>query len=98
MNRKRPDLVVIAIAVLAMACDGPEQEEARQRAREEAAWSGPCADTSWLLATTAGSPDRATCTNKSHRMRVQVASSASNEEFGAVVFCECERPDAGGSP
>lgn len=59
--------------------------------------SGACADESWLLATTAGSPDNAKCPNPLHHMRVQVATTPSNEEIGALVFCECDRSgtDAG---
>lgn len=54
-------------------------------------WEKPCTDMSWLLATTAGSPNQAACPNKSHRMRVQVATTPSQEEIGALVFCECQR-------
>lgn len=53
--------------------------------------SGECADQASLLATTAGSPNFMTCPHPKHRMHVQVASVASNEEAAALVFCECER-------
>ncbi len=69
------------------ACDpNKEYREERQRA-----WEGPCADVSSLLATTSGSPNEFKCPNRLHHMRVQVATSPSNEEAAALVFCECER-------
>ena len=70
-----------------------EQEKANKRYAELEleGWNGECHDESWLLATTFGSPDRAKCPNRKHRMKVQLASAPSHEEFGAVVFCECER-------
>lgn len=73
-----------------------EMDRANQRAAEDRRleWEGPCKDMSWLLATTAGSPSGATCPNKLHRMQVQVASQASNEEGMAIVFCKCEREEA----
>jgi len=70
------------------ACEDGDSKYKREK-RE--AWEGACADKSWLLATTAGSPDMAECPNKHHRMRVQVATTPSHEEIGAVVFCECQR-------
>lgn len=84
--------------VWCIACDDPLGEE-RNKARfaaerevtEQKAWNGLCHDESVLLATTAGSPDSFRCSNKNHRMRVQVASVASNEEAAALVFCECVR-------
>ena len=69
-----------------------DEDNARQAAAaKDAAWNAPCADKATLLATTAGSPDASACTNKRHRMRVQVASVASKGEAAAVVFCECQR-------
>ncbi len=69
-----------------------EQRDAEARRQEaEEIWSGKCRDESWLLATTAGSPDRAVCPNRLQRMRVQVATHPSNEEAAALVFCECQR-------
>ena len=59
-------------------------------------WSEPCHDEAILLATTSGSPSHKQCPNRLHRMRVQIASAPSNEEFGAVVFCECRRGTDGG--
>ena len=80
------------ILLLTLGCDRPGAFESgeHQAAREKVEqWEGPCADKSWLLATTAGSPDVAECPNKMHRMRVQVATTPSQEEVGALVFCEC---------
>lgn len=80
-------LVTISLAMTTLiACD---QEEA-YRKRE---WEGPCKDESTLLATTAGSPNRFECSNKLHRMHVQVATTSSNEEAAALVFCECVRDE-----
>jgi hypothetical protein len=59
----------------------------------------PCRDEAMLLATTAGSPDKFSCWHRLHRMRVQVATTASHEEAAALVFCQCDHPevaDAGG--
>lgn len=78
----------VLLPLLALAgCDDPNERYERRR------WEEPCRDESWLLATTSGSPSGATCLNKNHRMRVQVASVASPEEAAALVFCECQRPD-----
>lgn len=49
-----------------------------------------CQDSATLVATTAGSPNGATCPNRHHRMRV-VPATLAGEEIGATVFCECER-------
>jgi len=65
-----------------------QRVEEDQRVHE--ATYGTCHDQSWLLATTAGSPDSARCPNVHQRMRVQVATTASHEEVGALVFCECQ--------
>ena len=84
--------VIVLILLMTMGCDRPdafessEHQIARQKHEQ---WEGPCADKSWLLATTSGSPSEATCPNKGHRMRVQVATTPSQEEIGALVFCEC---------
>lgn len=80
----------------AVVAIGASHERAQERQAEEdrrLEWEGPCHDESWLLATTAGSPDRARCTNKLHRMHVEVATHPSNEEAAAIVFCECQRAD-----
>ena len=83
----------IALAVLISACDTETDAQLAARwDREE--WNGRCRDEATLVATTSGSPSSTRCPNRLHRMRVQVASSPSNEEFGAVVFCECTRDGA----
>lgn len=71
------------------------------KSHREIEWDEPCHDESYLLATTTGSLSEATCSNRLHRMHVQVATHPSNEEIGALVFCECVRPrdaDAGQRP
>ena len=84
--------VLIASWIMA-ACDDPQIDaDIRQKQQAELEWSGPCHDTAVLMATTTGSPDSTTCPNKLHHMRIEIASRPSNEEFGAVAFCECERP------
>lgn len=91
---------ILGMALLLTGCDfldmDKEHERNRVRWAREASeeWEKPCLDVSWLLATTSGSPSEAKCTNRRHKMRVQVASAASKEEFGAVVFCECLHDDA----
>lgn len=65
-----------------------------QSCQEKKEWFEPCHDESELLATTTGSPNSMKCPNRFHRMKVQVATTPSHEEIGALVFCECER-DAG---
>jgi hypothetical protein len=89
---------ILFIAITLVSCydqDGciatSDHDSRRWKREEEERWNAPCSDTSWLLATTAGSPDHATCPNKNHRMRVQVATNPSNEEAAALVFCECVR-------
>jgi hypothetical protein len=92
----------IGLALFVNACEKYETQaryEQERRTKEYAeeelkTWIGECHDQSWLLATTFGSPDSAKCPNRKHKMKVQLASAPSHEEFGAVVFCECER-DAG---
>jgi hypothetical protein len=94
MNLLKPLLLVLVLT----SCDffdGTRDQRLLAEARDRA-WNEPCADKSWLLATTAGSPDSASCPNKLHRMRVQVATTASHEEIGALVFCECHRHEDGG--
>lgn len=71
------------------ACDSPEVQSPSRRRQID--WAEPCHDEAFLLATTAGSPERAECSNRLHRMHVQVATHPSNEEAAALVFCECER-------
>lgn len=88
--------VVLGIVYAAHRNSVREEQEA-ERAKIER-YEGACKDTSWLLATTSGSPSEATCPNKRHHMRVQVATAPSNEEAAALVFCECERADAGAGP
>jgi hypothetical protein len=65
--------------------------DAFARERREA-WVEPCRDQSTLLATTAGSPSSFECPNRQHRMRVQVATTPTNEEAAALVVCECVTP------
>jgi hypothetical protein len=68
---------------------GAEFGQAARYAREKReAWEGPCADSATLVATSSGSPNTETCTNKRHKMRVQVTTISGNE-VGAVVHCEC---------
>jgi hypothetical protein len=84
-------VTIVLFASLVTGClDDIESAEAR-RARE---WSEPCHDASRLIATTAGSMSDFECSNKRHRMRVQVATHPSNEEAAALVFCECDRGEA----
>ena len=91
-------LLHIATLLLLAACDEMNGAADARRAadRKRQAWEAPCVDVATLLATTAGSPNETACPNKRHRMRVQVATTASNEEIGAVAFCECERGDDAG--
>lgn len=86
-----------AAALVALFLLGCEQEtyEQIQRRQTIEAWNAACADESYLLATTSGSPSGHRCPNKRHRMRVQVATHPSNEEAAALVFCECRRGDGG---
>lgn len=60
----------------------------RYERQKREAWEGPCADSSTLVATSTGSPNAETCSNKRHKMRVQVTTISGNE-IGALVFCEC---------
>lgn len=79
-----------ASALLAIGCEDPNGEVAVAR-RAAQKWNAPCADESVLLATTSGSPSTHKCSNKLHRMHVQVATHPSNEEAAALVFCECPK-------
>ena len=76
-------------------CDGFVRREEKQA---ELDWNGPCRDQSTLLATTAGSPSTFICSNKQHRMQVQIATHPSNEEAAALVFCKCEAPSEATKP
>lgn len=49
-----------------------------------------CRDVTTLAATTAGSPNSATCPNKRHKMRVETRT-VSGDEIGVSVFCECQK-------
>jgi hypothetical protein len=79
-----------ALALLVTcACKSTDEQWQQRRQR---AWLEPCRDSATLLATTTGSPSKRECPNRMHRLRIEVASGASNEEYAAVVFCECQRP------
>jgi hypothetical protein len=97
----RAHILRALVALLAVvACDETSAarfERTGKTDREWAQWNGPCSDESYLLATTSGSPNSHKCTNHLHRMRVQIASAPSHEEFGAVVFCECRLDADGGT-
>ena len=91
--------LLVAVVFVLVGCDQAAHERADQAEAVRLLWEGPCHDSATLLATTAGSPDREYCSNKRHRMRVQLSSGPSKEEFGALVFCECQHDvpaDAGG--
>lgn len=81
-------LTLVLLGVMVVGCE-PKVKPIPEPKTDP--WNEPCADKASLLATTAGSPSYMTCPNKLHRMRVQVATTSSNEEIGALVFCECER-------
>jgi hypothetical protein len=83
-------LVVAAIAFAHVNCEHIETPQER----EQREWEAPCHDEAVLAATTAGSPNGFKCGNKHHRMHVQVATTPSREEVGAIIFCECERGDS----
>lgn len=57
----------------------------------------PCRDEAVLLASTAGSPSHASCHHAQHRMHIEVRTTPSQEEIGAVVFCECVRSPTSGA-
>ena len=73
---------VVVGASAATACDNYEADRKRE-------WEAPCRDESTLIATTAGSPDRAVCPNRQHKMRVAVTSGSTPNNAAAVIFCEC---------
>jgi hypothetical protein len=79
-----------------LACVGclETRDETAQRREDEQQkqWNEPCRDTLTLAATTAGSPNGATCTNKLHRMIVETKTVGA-EEIGVAVFCKCVRDD-----
>lgn len=92
--------VVAALSALAVtyaiaACNSEgtvlEGDEHMSRRISNEKWNAPCVDESTLIATTTGSPNNFKCWNKHHRMHVQVTTTSSHEEIGALVFCECER-------
>ena len=74
----------MAILFIALSACGPPEPTWREKA-----WVEPCHDKSRLLASTIGSPGDFECPNQKHKMRVEVMTAPSNEEFGALVFCEC---------
>lgn len=92
---KREDAVNLAAAYLELRglLDAAYQGELP---REHERRFGPCFDSATLLATTTGSPSDQTCPNIRHRMRVEIKTTPSNEEIGALVFCECRRDADGG--
>src|SRR5574337_916558 len=79
--------------ILTTSMTGCDNVEDHYKQQKKEAWEEPCHDTSMLLATTAGSPNEFTCPNKHHRMQVQITTTASNEEVGALVFCQCMSED-----
>ena len=81
---------LLAAVALVIGCER-ESDNDRYKRKAHEAWVGPCKDTATLIATTTWSPSERSCPNRLHRMRVEVAAAPSNEEFGAVVFCECQR-------
>lgn len=83
-------LALAATGIALTACEKPETQEHYDKRRAAEDYNAPCRDTSWLMATTVGSPNRATCPNRAHRMRVEAVTKA-GEEIGAVAFCECQR-------
>lgn len=85
-------LLLAAALFIVAACESPNLAD--PDGSRQAQWAEPCRDKAMLLATTSGSPDRFECSNRLHRMHVQVATHPSNEEAAALVFCECDR-DAG---
>ncbi len=96
--------LVVFAAVWGLVAFGRSESRRGDQARLERARladeerNGPCKDSATLLATTAGSPNYHVCPNRRHRMRIQIASAPSNEEFGAVAFCECQPDPAGKQP
>jgi len=83
--------LLILTAMCFIGCEegkSPEQKEYDRERLEK--YNEPCREYSVLLATTTGSPSTMECPNKLHKMRIQIASAPSKEEFGAVAFCECQ--------
>jgi hypothetical protein len=79
-----------SIVLLALTClVGCNDEELGRRLGGEV----PCRDTAVLLNTSTG-PLTMTCNHRRHHMRVQAVSTPSNEDFGAIVLCECDRDTA----
>jgi len=87
------DMAKFLILLILTACESSNQVDPAVKLRQTE-WAEPCHDEAMLLATTTGSPDRFECSNRFHRMHVQVATHPSKEEAAALVFCECDR-DAG---
>jgi hypothetical protein len=85
-------LKALLLLTILAGCDSADRQE---EARLNRIYNGPCQDIASLLATTAGSPNSLTCPNRQHRMRVEIKTSPSNEEIGALFFCECQHPDGG---
>ena len=107
MNRRVDIDARFLVLALILACDTPggcgegtgfeghRQYQHRTKLEGDEAWNAECHDTSTLIATTAGSPNTATCTNKHHRMHVEPVTKASNEEIGSLIFCQCVHDDGG---
>jgi hypothetical protein len=94
-------LLIASLVALALAgCDYLTGESNRRERvlRNKENWEKPCSDEAILLATTAGSPNEARCSNREHRMRIQVVTTQANEEIGSIAFCECQRIGKDGGP
>jgi hypothetical protein len=78
---------ILCAGLVLLSCENQEAYEKRRAAEK---WNEECLDESTMVATTAGSPNSASCTNRLHRMKVQSVTLA-GEEIGALVFCECQR-------
>lgn len=92
------NFIIIVITVMlivgsfaSVSCDNGPSPAAREQLRKDKEWNEPCASESVLVATTTGSPNSFKCTNKHHVMRVQVTTTKTNEEVGAIIFCECAK-------
>jgi hypothetical protein len=86
---------IVFVSILLLGCEkdlcGNNIEfspNAHARCVKDLQLNGPCLDTSTLVATTAGSPNGFSCSNKLHRMKVETKVIA-GEEIGALVFCQC---------
>lgn len=84
-----PTSKILILLIQLTACDNPKVTD--PNTQRQTMWTEPCHDEATLLATTTGSPDHIECSNRLHRMRVQVATNPSKEEVAALVFCECDR-------